>query len=488
MIALSAFFCYLLIILALIMAVKVKLNEDQKEAFKAIQAFIDHPAADTFILKGYAGTGKTFLMQYVAKWLEEKKYKFSLLASTGRAAAVLRGKTGLTTKTVHSELYHFSKVDGAEDDLPDDATIDQHRQMTLLFTLRPRDDGKKIYIIDESSMLSSEIADETTTVFFGSGNLLSDFFSAAGNNKIIFVGDPGQLPPINQVFSPALEIGWLAEQNRTAITVTLEKIERTDPDNDILVLASSIRNMTREEYLPRYPKFPASNMNNVMIHPSDDDLFQHYLQAFKQLGPDGTIAIARSNRTVNYINAEVRRDLFGEANLPVQENDVLLVVQNNYAVPLTNGDFVTVIELGEMISHVGLHFQKITIKTLLSDTEHTMLLSLDILYGDETNFTKSQAKMLMVDFNRRMQRKGIAANSEHYREAMMSDQYLNCLRAKFGYAVTCHKAQGGEWNEVFLFLEKSMYGMKPGEMFRWWYTAVTRTRQQLHLASNWWII
>ena len=97
------------------MAGKSKLNEDQTEAFKAIQKFIEHPSADTFILKGYAGTGKTFLMQHLAKWLKEKKYKFSLLASTGRAAAVLRGKTGLTTKTVHSELYNFSKVDGADD-------------------------------------------------------------------------------------------------------------------------------------------------------------------------------------------------------------------------------------------------------------------------------------------------------------------------------------------------------------------------------------
>src|SRR5687767_2124252 len=116
------------------MSTKPKLNDEQQEAFKAILKFIDHPAADTFVLKGYAGTGKTFLMQYLAKWLEEKKYKFSLLASTGRAAAVLRGKTGLTTKTLHSELYHFSKVDGAEDDLPEDAPINLSGDLTLLFS------------------------------------------------------------------------------------------------------------------------------------------------------------------------------------------------------------------------------------------------------------------------------------------------------------------------------------------------------------------
>jgi len=138
------------------MAIKAKLNEDQKNAFEALKKFIDHPAADTFVLKGYAGTGKTFLMQYFAHWLNEKKYKFSLLASTGRAAAVLRGKTGLTARTVHGELYQFIRVDGAEDDFPDDTPIDQYGQMTMLFGIRSPDESKKVYIVDEASMLASE--------------------------------------------------------------------------------------------------------------------------------------------------------------------------------------------------------------------------------------------------------------------------------------------------------------------------------------------
>lgn len=470
------------------MASKPKLNDNQMEAFKAIQKFIDHPAADTFILKGYAGTGKTFLMQYLAKWLEEKKHKFSLLASTGRAAAVLRGKTGLTTKTVHSELYHFSKVDGADADLPDDAPIDQHSPLIMLFSLRAPDDGKKIYIIDESSMLSSEMSEDETTVLFGSGNLLEDFFSAIGNNKIIFVGDPGQLPPVKQVFSPALEMEWLAKQKRTAVSVTLEKIERNDPDNDILILASAVRNLGLEKDLPLYPKLPASKMNNVTIHLSDKELFENYVTRFKEVGADGTIAIARSNRMVNSINRAVRRELFGDLDLPVGKNDVLLVIHNNYAVPLANGDFVAVIELGEKVVQAGLYFQKVKIKALLSGTEHDMFISLDILYGKETNFTKGQLKMLMTDFNRRIKKKGIEVNSDDYRDAMMSDPYLNCLRSKFGYAVTCHKAQGGEWNDVFLFLEKSMYAMNREELIRWWYTAITRTRKHLHLSNNWWIV
>jgi len=469
------------------MATTAKLNEEQKEAFQAIQKFIDHPAADTFILKGYAGTGKTFLMQYLAKWLTEKKYKFSLLASTGRAAAVLRGKTGLTTKTVHSELYHFSKIDGADNEVPEDAPIEQHGQMTMLFSLRETDDSKRIYIIDESSMLASEVSEDTVSVMFGSGHLLADLFSAVGNNKIIFVGDPGQLSPVKQVFSPALEIEWLAKQKRIAISVTLQKIERTDPTNDILVLASAVRNLGIKQDLPLYPKLPAAQRSNVIIHLSDKELFENYLNRFKEVGPDGTIAIARSNRMVNSINRAVRRDLFGDLDLPIEKNDVLLVIHNNYAVPLANGDFVVVLGLREKTMQGDLYFQHIKIKAQLSDSEHDMLISLDILYSEEINFTKSQLKMLMLDFNRRTKKKGIAPNSEDYKDAMKTDPYLNCLRAKFGYAVTCHKAQGGEWNEVFLFLEKSMYAMQRDELFRWWYTAITRTKKQLHLANNWWI-
>lgn len=469
------------------MAGKHKLNGDQQAAFKAIQKFIEHPAADTFVLKGYAGTGKTFLMQYLAKWLDEKKYKFSLLASTGRAAAVLRGKTGFTTSTVHSELYRFTKLDGVDNDLPEDAPIDQYGQLTMLFSLRNPDDEKRIYIVDESSMLSSDSPDDPMPLIFGSGRLLNDFFSLIGSNKIIFVGDPGQLPPVHHIFSPALQTDWLAAQSRNPVSITLNKIERTDPDNDILLLAASVRNYISAEYLPSYPKLRASRMNCVNIHAGEEELLQEYVHKFQDVGAEGTIAIARSNRMVRIINDAVRTKLFGKGNLLVEQNDVLLVVQNNYSVPLANGDFISVLALGETTVHAGLHFQKARIKAMLSNTEHEILISLDILYGNETNFTRTQNKMLMVDFDRRMRRKGIMANTDAYKEAMMKDQYLNCLRVKFGYAVTCHKAQGGEWDDVYLFLEKSMYAMARQELFRWWYTAITRARKRLHLANNWWI-
>jgi ATP-dependent exoDNAse (exonuclease V) alpha subunit len=229
-------------------------------------------------------------------------------------------------------------------------------------------------------------------------------------------------------------------------------------------------------------------MKNVKLHGSDKLLFQDYVKRLRKSGAEATLAIARSNRMVQQINRAVRRELFGELDTPLRVNDVLLVTHNNYAVPFTNGDFAVVCTIGEITKQANLHFQKIRLKSIAADKEYELLVSLDILYGKEINFTREQSKALMVDFNHRMKKKKIKPNGDAYRAAMLKDVYLNCLRARYGYAVTCHKAQGGEWNHVYLFLEKSMYAMAAPELFGWWYTAITRARQELNLAKEWWVV
>jgi ATP-dependent exoDNAse (exonuclease V) alpha subunit len=468
------------------MSQKPSLNQDQKTAFKAIQRFLDS-AADTFVLKGYAGTGKTFLMQHLATWLKEQKHPFKMLASTGRAATVLRGKTGFTARTVHSELYNFSQVDGMDDDHPDDASYDLFGQLRMLFQLREPDDEKTLYIVDEASMLSSELGEDNSFASFGSGFLMTDFFSAVGRNKIIFVGDPCQLPPVGEITSPALDMDWLAMEKRIAVSFTLETIERTDAGNDILVLAESIRKLSEKEDPERFVKLPAGGLNNVKLHENNKALFNSYLEKYKAVGVNGALAIARSNRMVGDINRAVRRDLYGELDMPLQNGDVLLVIQNNYAVPLANGDFVTVTELGPAKTQAGLNFQEIKVKALATGEEHDVLVSLDILYGKSVNFSESQQKSLMLDFKQRMKSSDIRGNTPEFKTEMMGDPYLNCLRSKYGYAVTCHKSQGGEWDHIYLFLEKSMYSMPQPELYKWWYTAVTRARKELNLVNEWWI-
>ncbi|HVS91106.1 MAG TPA: DEAD/DEAH box helicase [Mucilaginibacter sp.] len=474
------------------MSSKPTLNSDQKEAFKAIQKFLEHSSANIFVLKGYAGTGKTFLMQYLGQWLSEKEQSFCLLASTGRAASVLKGKTGFSATTVHSELYNFSKVDGIDDQMLENISeIDLNGQMSLQFTTRQPDKETQLYIVDEASMLSGDLSKDVLFAQFGSGVLLNDFFEVTNKNKIIFVGDPCQLPPVNQHFSPALEIKWLNEQDKVALSFTLEKIERTEASNDVLKLAGAVRNMSLQKEWELYPKLPASNLNNVKLHGSDQELFNLYLEKYKQTGINETIAIARSNAMVSNINKAMRRELFGSIHMPLQIGEVLLVTQNNYIVPLTNGDFVIIEELGTTSTRARLKFQNVRVKSVTTDKDYSILLSLDSLNSIRGNLSNNQMKELMIDFSQRMREKNVKTNTPEYKKAMLEDDYLNCLKVSYGYAVTCHKAQGGEWNNVFLFLDNEnngMYSMPPHELCKWWYTAITRARRELHLVKYWWVI
>ncbi|UEG54445.1 AAA family ATPase [Mucilaginibacter daejeonensis] len=470
------------------MSAKITLNEEQEQAFKAIKKFLEHPAANTFILKGYAGTGKTFLMQHLGKWLEENNLSFRMLATTGRAATVLRGKTGFTTKTVHSEVYNFSKVEGIDGpDYKAVKPVDRNiNQMLLQFLTRPPDneDLKVVYIVDEASMLSGHQSADNKFATYGSGVLLDDLFEVAGNNKVIFVGDPCQLPPVRQSISPALDVNWLAQQQRVAISFSLQKIERTDAGNDILKLATAVREMSMKPQLDKL-KLPAAGLSNVNLYPSDKELFREYLQRYRTKGTDHTLAIARSNKMVQYINRAVRRELYGSSKKPLQEGDVLLVTQNNYFVPLTNGDMVKVIYLGEFRTSIGYRFQEAIVKAFATGNEYKVMLSLDSMDHAGTDLNDKMQNELLAGFNIRMRDDKIKPNGEVYRKRMREDQFLNSLRVNYGYAVTCHKAQGGEWDDVFLFLEHNMYSMKHPELCKWWYTSITRARKELNLVERW---
>lgn len=473
------------------MSTGLTLNPDQKAAFNAIKKFLEHPAANVFVLQGYAGTGKTFLMQHLAKHLKENDHEFCLLASTGRAAAVLKGKAGFPAKTVHGELYNFSGVSGMNEPSSEEAAFTASGQLSLQFAIREVDERTRLYIVDESSMLSGTVQQNNEmSASFGSGILLDDLFEVAGKNKIIFVGDPCQLPPVGQSFSPALDIKWLNGQNKVAIAVKLSKIERTAGGNDILKLAATLREMFDEGIYELYPKLPASNLNNVKIHPNDDVLLKQYFDRYRNTGPTKTLAIARTNLKVYELNRFMRSRLLGDKNLPLQMGETLLVTQNNYKVPLTNGDFVTVCEIGEITKRAGMSFQKIKVRTFLSDTEYELLLSLEALKSLKGALTEEQTKELMIDFSYRMREENIGYNTADFKSSLMTDPYYNCLKATYGYAVTCHKAQGGEWDNVYLFLDNDkngMFNMPPSSLCKWWYTAVTRARQELHLAQHWWV-
>ena len=167
-----------------------------------------------------------------------------------------------------------------------------------------------------------------------------------------------------------------------------------------------------------------------------------------------------------------------------------MVTQNNYLAPLFNGDFVRLVSLGDEVVYMNLKFCRVRIRELLHNKEYELLMAIDVLTGNMQNLSMEQQTILMTGFVKRMLAKGIRPNTQEFSTAMQQDQYLNSLRAVYGYAVTCHKAQGGEWHDVYLFLHKSMYGSadRPRtELVRWWYTAITRAKHRLHLLDEWWI-
>lgn len=465
------------------------LTKGQLHAFEHIKMFLQAPGSGIFILKGYAGTGKTTLLQYLALQLRKQKKKFTLLAPTGRAAAVLRAKTGLTAKTIHSELYIFNDVDGEPDEGPEMPTIDSFGQMRLMFALKgspDAEDSDMIYIVDEASMVSDEPADVTSYAHFGSGHLLSDLLYAAGKNKIIFAGDPCQLPPVLSLQSPALSSHYFRQRARPVQEYELTQILRHKEGSGILQLATRIRQLASARSHDKWVKLPVSGIGSVSAL-GHHTLQEHYLQHLNTAGIGDIIAISNSNRECSRINRLARIKLYGSENVPLQVNDLLMVTQNNYLVPLTNGDFVTVKYIGNYTVHLGIGFIEVTVKANHSGEEYQVLLCEAPLFNGMPNLTQDQQRMLMIDFSKRMRKKGIKPKSDQYYEAMRKDKYLNSLRANFGYAVTCHKSQGGEWEKVYLFLNKSMYIMPPPTLTRWWYTAVTRAKESLWMTHDWWI-
>jgi ATP-dependent exoDNAse (exonuclease V) alpha subunit len=469
------------------MNTKIKLTAQQQEAFDNILEFLKEPEQAFFILKGYAGTGKTTLLQQLAQYLDETEITFSLLAPTGRAAAVLSAKTGFSVKTLHSELYHFKDIDGDAPPDKEKTDVNDYGQMRLLFEIRKPDEAsEKVYIVDEASMIGDERNDDSSFASFGTGHLLTDFMTLVGNNKVIFAGDPCQLPPVGSLESPALLEDFFRKLGKKVFSFEMTQILRQKQDSEVLKLATQIRRMTSVPYKTKWVKMPARNSEWIQLA-GFDQMKEMYIKDLLENGSDQTIAISLSNYNCHHINLEVRKRMYGNAYRPLQKGDLLMVTQNNYLVPLTNGDFVEVLEVGHEESIKGISFIHITVKARLTGKAHETMLCLDPLHNGNSNLNTDQQRLLMIDFSQRMRDKKIKPKTETYYAAMQKDPVLNSLRANFGYAVTCHKSQGGEWEKVYFFLNKGMYVMNPPELTRWWYTGITRSKEKLILAKDWWI-
>ncbi|SEP60804.1 ATP-dependent DNA helicase [Neolewinella agarilytica] len=471
----------------------LQLTPHQQQIFTRLQAFVAGNDHQVFLLKGYAGTGKTTLVSFLLRHLEASKAGVTpvLMASTGRAAKVLSRKTGVAATTVHSYIYRFEGVDdgqAAEDEDYDEKT----GQLMLTFELRePEQDAKDnyLFIIDEASMLSHLEGSGESATRFGSGSMLADFFHFVGKHKVLFIGDPVQLPPPvgKEPFSSALDAEFLRVTYGLGVTEQeLRHVIRQKKDNPVLALATELRG-----YVDRGET--RKNWQPVLKKP-DSPFFTPYTQALmadRYLAATkddfaAALIITHSNKQTHYLNNIVRAKRYPPKQLHrLQRNELLQVVQNNHLVPLANGDQILVRDARPLGKSGGFFFLTIKAEDVNTGEVHEVPLLYDFLFDQRANFSGEDFRKLLVDFDKRARKKGLRRKSEAYLNAMQNDQYLNALRAKFGYAVTCHKAQGGEWDTVFLNLSETINMLPPESRYRWLYTAVTRASKQLELKHIW---
>ncbi|WP_052257113.1 ATP-dependent RecD-like DNA helicase [Flavobacterium sp. AED] len=451
-----------------------------------------------FLLKGYAGTGKTFMMKGLTDFLSTNKRSFRISAPTGRAAKVISQKTKHKAYTIHKSIY--SSKDLKEFKVKEEDGTETYK---FYYDLKNNvDPANTVYIIDESSMLSN-VYSEGEFFRFGSGYLLKDLINYINfdnndhNKKIIFIGDNAQLPPVNMNFSPALDCKYLKENcNIESKEFELTEVVRQKADSGILHNATKIRESLKANLF---------NQLDIEINFKDinktkhEELLSKYLQACNNSIDDETIIVAHSNSSVKEYNDFVRNHFFPNQQF-LTVGDKVILVSNNYnhqKMELLNGDFgfvkqvspvneSRVIKLkrknrvGKLVEiDVRLTFRNVMIA--FTDEEQNKQdieckIIENLLYSHNRDLSSDELKAIYIDF--KIRNGSLKAGTKEFKDALRADPYFNALRIKFGYAVTCHKAQGGEWKNTFLNCKTSM-GYFNSSYFRWLYTGITRAKENL---------
>jgi ATP-dependent exoDNAse (exonuclease V) alpha subunit len=464
----------------------MEISEEKKAALRAFETFFRSKEQRVFLLLGQAGTGKTTLVKIIVAWLKKQERQPVLLATTGRAAKVLSAKTGVNAATVHSCIYVFDELLGNESE---DWTT-ASGQLTLNFDLRKPPDREVAYcyIVDEASMLSHEQVRDHHMAKFGSGSVLDDFMAYTSGRKIVFVGDPCQLPPVAESpFSGALSADFLSERYGVSCTTfELQQVHRQETGNDILESAGHFRRGIQHGHFEKYPKVRYwMGGADIALLPSEEALLQVYVGQIRKDGYQRQILVSNSNRNVQLMNDRIRKLM--DRTLLLEPGELLMVVQNSYLVPLVNGDQVIVESVAEHSVRAGIRFMQVVVRELYSGEKFGTLMIADMLWDYGATLSKEKWQALVIDFDKRMRDRRIKRKSEAYEDALRNDKYLNALRAKYGYAITCHKSQGGEWPEVYLLIRKGIYAMQGAQLYRWYYTALTRARERLYINEGWWV-
>lgn len=481
----------------------IDLNSQQLAALSKIQAFLHNEKLDVFILRGSAGTGKTTLIAKLVQHLEEIKYSYAVLAPTGRAARIIGAKIKQTTglhidgSTVHRVLYQLDDI------MFNDSEVLSESDPALRFyyPLKTDESAVNLLIIDESSMIGDKenLAD---FIQFGSGRLLKDiieFCRMARLNrpndhltKILFVGDAAQLPPVGEDFSPALSEQYLLQTyNIKSEFFDLTQVMRQAADSKILDEATKIRNSIINE---KFNNFYLSINNQDIFSYSQDRSLDWIVESLKER--KSSIAITYSNAAALGYNRSIRENLYGSADCAMQVGDILLVNKNASLHSLSNGDLVKVLEVGSgevrtitlkvknesngQITNqlVNLSFREATVayRSIIGNIQVSCFILENLLNSPNRDLSPLEIRALYVDFL--IRNPEAKKSSERKKELLKKDPYFNALQVKYGYAVTCHKAQGGEWQSVLVDFY-GFKGMQNKGFFQWAYTAITRASESL---------
>ena len=527
------------------------LSKSQEDFILSFNNFLSDDTKKAFILNGYAGTGKTYIISQVINYLNNHEWFIQFLTPTGRSAKVANEQlknNNIKAKTIHRGIYHssgdiyycdnqfcsYEKYISAQNSseymdikklicpicskkTEKDVKLFKKRSFELQSVDNIWSDGnfidisqkKKIIFVDESSMVSN--SENFSEVSFGSGKILNDLIEYSNiqtnaNNKIVFIGDTAQLTPIDMSFSPALSPKYLENNFDINSNISnLTEVFRQEKESGILNNATRFRNyISDKQFLDL--SFKTENFED--LEDLEDNIIERFSTLYNNQDLDSCVLITHSTKNTNFYNTEIRKKIFNvDEDIKLLNGERLICVENNYFNEIFNGEFITITSLGsfsertrnirpteqekrEYIEQNGidsksadkiekipvkLTFQKATIQYFDNSgkiNEKEIVLNLSILNSNDRALNRLTRRAMYVDLLIRLNKKSL--NKDDF-----SDPEFSSLVVKYGYSIVCHKAQGGEWNNVMIdFSTHDTLNKNTEDYFRWCYTAITRARQK----------
>ncbi len=423
-----------------------------------------------YLLKGYAGTGKTSIIGALVSNLWQAKKSAVLMAPTGRAAKVIANYSGKEAFTIHKKIYFPKKQKGGG----------------VKFVMQPNKHRNTIFIVDEASMIPDTPADSK---LFENGSLLDDLmhYVYSGHQcKLLLIGDIAQLPPVKSDLSPALDATKLdLNYNKQVKSVELDEVVRQEANSGILENATELREVLETSFYDSF-KFSVKTYTDIVRLTDGHEIMDAINESYSNKGYEETAIIVRSNKRANLYNKQIReRILFNENEL--SSGDYLMVVKNNYfwikptseAGFIANGDIVEVLEIFNIKELYGFKFAEVKVRMVdyprMRPFETVLLLN---------TIDAETPSLSYEDSNRLYQEvmKDYENETSNYKKflSVKNNKFFNALQVKFSYAITCHKSQGGQWDTIFVEQPYLPNGMDR-DYIRWLYTAVTRAKEKLYL-------